>query len=157
MSDKYWKVANKENIISESLSPKPVPKKVNDVENRRKVKNILLGLKIICNRFNSCSLKTNALNRKSLSDSSQEEFRPIKRRPKPKIGKRFGNARQMTPSKNISTPANKGIYNFQALQMVSSRTAIISFFDKGFVYNDFFSRRNVRHFLLFLDSDCWSP
>ena len=40
MSDKYWKVANKENISSESLSPKPVPKKVNDVENRRKVKNI---------------------------------------------------------------------------------------------------------------------
>ena len=128
MSDKYWKVANKENISSESLSPKPVPKKVNDVENRRKVKNILLSLKIICNGYNSCSSKTNALNRKSLSDSSQEEFRPIKRRPKPKIGKRFGNARQMTPSKNISTPANKGIYNFQALQMVSSRTAITSFF-----------------------------
>ena len=39
MSDKYWKVANKENISSESLSPKPVPKKVNDVENRRHVKN----------------------------------------------------------------------------------------------------------------------
>ena len=129
MSDKYWKVANKENISSESLSPKPVPKKVND-ENRRKVKNIFRDLKIINNGFNSCFLKTKALNRKSLSDSSQEEFRPIKRRPKPKIGKTFGTARQMTPSKNISTPANKGIYNFQALQMVSSRTAILSFLTK---------------------------
>lgn len=127
MSDKYWKVANKENISSESLSPKPVPKKVNDVENRRKVENNFLVSKIVNHCLNSCPLKTNALNPKSLSDSSQEEFRPIKRRPKPKIVKRFGNARQMTPSKNISTPANKGTYNFQALQMVSQPTAIISF------------------------------